>query len=467
MQAKLVSDVLFVQSRGRRGAQEKSGGTHALRAHASILRCAVFSVAIAGLACSFLFAQETPQGLTLQDCFDLALARNPQLRATEAELAVSRATLAGQRGRWEPSLIASWAWRTQQPLARPIQVGGGVVRSTGDRSTSRDLSLTVNQTIYEPGLHESIRAAGEQVTASSFALVDARRRLLLEVATTFHTVLADQELAEVAQSAVEASQRHLELVDARIEAGTAAAADRLPIEAELADAKFEAVRTANAIWQVIADLKTLLGVGAGSPLKLDGEPTVAPNPGQLTDWLEGALAQRPDVQAQNARVRAAQHSLRQARIGAGLDVSLIGQADYGRHSGTSGESWWLGAGASYPLYDRTSKAQVDAAEARLRATQERLAELKLNVSREIAKAWYAATDADERLRAVDAAVRTAEANLEAARERYAQGVANIIEVTDAELSWRRAQANRVQARYDRNVAYYQLLAAAGRPLAQE
>jgi len=227
------------------------------------------------------------------------------------------------------------------------------------------------------------------------------------------------------------------------------------------------VRAANAIWQVIADLKALLGVGAGSPLRLDGQPTVVPELGQLTDWLEGALAQRPDVQRQNASLRASRYALRQACIGDGLSVSVTGQADYGRYTSNTGESWWVGAGVSYPLYDRASDAQVDAAEARLRASQESLAELELSVAREVEKAWYAATNADQLIEAVDAAVRAADINLEAARERYAEGVADIIEVTDAELSWRRARANRVQARYDRDVAYYQLLAATGRPLIEE
>jgi len=403
----------------------------------------------------------------VQDCFSLALERNPELRAGEADLAVSRATFAGQRGRREPSLIASWAWRTQQPLARPIQIGGGVIRSSGERTTSRELAVTLNQTLYERGLRESIRLAGQQVTVTAYSLEDTRRRLLLEVAAAFYTIFADQELVSVAQAAVTAAEQHLELVDARIEEGTGAPADRLPVEAELAEARFEALRTANATEQAMADLRALLALAVGSPLNLDGQLVVSFELAELADWLAEAFVQRPDLAAQRTRVTAARVSRRQAEMGAGLSLSLTGQAEYGRYSGTDGETWWLGAGASYPLYDRTSQADLEGAQARLQGVQERLADLELAVAQDVERAWYAVSDSEERLQAADVAVAAAQLNLDAARERYAEGVANIIEVTDAELAWRRAQGSRVQARFDRNLAHYQLLGAAGRPLIED
>ena len=62
------------------------------------------------------------------------------------------------------------------------------------------------------------------------------------------------------------------------------------------------------------------------------------------------------------------------------------------------------------------------------------------------------------------AVESAQVNLQAAEERYAEGVATIIEVTDAEQSLREAQADDVQARYQQNVAAVQLRSAVGEDL---
>ena len=98
--------------------------------------------------------------------------------------------------------------------------------------------------------------------------------------------------------------------------------------------------------------------------------------------------------------------------------------------------------------------------------REALSELELSVTQDVSRAWYALGDATERVAAGQVSVAAAAANLEAAQARYAEGVADIIEVTDAELSLRRARGQLVQSRFDRNVAYYQLLAAAGRLLSE-
>lgn len=418
-------------------------------------------------ACVPLLAQEIPVPLTLEHCFRLALDQNPSLKATEAEVEGSRAALAGQRGRRLPQLNAEWNWRTQEYLSGYLELDGVEIPTASRRSTRRDLSLTLRQTFFQSGLTESISAAKAQVTASHYSREDAERRLLLEVAASFYTVLADLELARVAQEAEESAQRYLEMVEARIDAGTAAPVDRLPVESELAAAHLQVVRTVNATWQAIADLRQLLGLDPQVLPMFEGELGKVPAPGPLEAWLQEALASRPDLRAQAAQVRRAQLALTQARLAAGLSLSAVGEFEHGRHSSTTGESWWLGLGASFPLYSQQARAEVRSAKAAEAAAQHRLAALELQVQREATQAWYALKDATERVAAAGVSVQAAQAYREAARERYTEGLAIIIEVTDAELALQQAQADLVQAQYDEVVAHYQLLAAAGRSLQAE
>ncbi len=407
-------------------------------------------------------AQQDTNVLTLQDAMRLALERNPSITSAQWDVRSRRAALAGQRARWLPTLEASVEGRIQQSLARPVNVGGGTITTTGGRvSETSDVALTLGQVFYQSGLQEAIDAAGEQVAVSRAGLEGARQQLLLRVAATFYAVLADRELVQVAEEAVRAAQLHLELVDARIEAGTAAPADRLPVEAELADARYQSVSAVNAVWQTLAELQALLALPADELPLVRGELVAMPEVDELPVWIEQALARRPDLIAQRHQVRVAELSLRQAQIDAGLSVQVIGQADYGRHTGTEGESWWVAAGVSYPLHNGPARAAVDQAHANLEMARQRLAELELTVTREVSQAWYALQDAGERVAAAQAALAAAASNLEAARERYREGVGTIVEVTDAELNWRRAGVQLVQSRYDRSVAYYQLLAAGG------
>jgi len=407
---------------------------------------------------------DTPNVLTLEEAMRTALERNPGISVAYLNAEGSYASLEGQRARRLPTLSFDASGRVSESLARDIVVGGDTVRSGGGRSETSDVQLTLTHTFYQSGREEAIDEARARTRASEAGIEDAKRTLLADVASTFHSVLAQQELAQVADQAVDAAELHLNLVDARIEAGTVAPADRLTVEAELADAQFEAVRTLNAVWTTLSDLRSLLALPADELPLIRGGLDAQVAAGQLEDWIAEAMQQRPDLYAQRERLRASELALKQARIDAGVSLSVQGQADYGRHSGDTGETWYIGGGLSFPLFDKAARSAVDRAEIDLETTRQTLAEQELNVSRQISNAWYTLRDAIGRVAAAQASVAASEKSLEAARERYAAGVATIIEVTDAEVSWRRAAANLVQARYDRNVAWYQLQAAAGRLL---
>jgi outer membrane protein len=411
--------------------------------------------------------EQAPHLLTLDEAMRLAVERNPSIEVARSGAEAARASLDGQRGRRLPNLSFDANARISESLSRDIVVGGDTVRSGGGRSETSDLQLTLTHTFYQSGREQAIAEQRWRTRASELGVANARRQLLVEVAGTFYGVLAQQELAEVADQAVAAAEQHLDLVDARIEAGTVAPADRLTVEAELADAEFEAVRTVNAVWTRLSDLRALLALPADELPLIRGDLQTPRATGDLEEWIADALQARPDLQAQRHRVRASELALEQAKIDAGLSLSVQGQADYGRHTGETGDTWFIGGGLSFPLFDKQARASVDAAQANLESTRQSLAEQELSVSRQVSSAWYGLRDATGRVVAAEASVAASATNLEAARERYVEGVANIIEVTDAEVSWRRARGNLVQARYDRNVAWYQLLAAAGRPLLNE
>jgi len=403
---------------------------------------------------------EAPHVLTLQDAMRIAIERNPSIATAQSDLDASRAALEGQRARRLPTLALSASGQIQDSLGRSTTGGGGT-------SETSDVELALQHVFFQSGREEAIDSARWQLAASEAGIENTRRTLAQTVASTYFTILANQQLAEVAEEAVSSAELDLELVETRIEVGAAAEADRMPVEADLAQARYEAIRALNAIWQSLAELRALLALPPDElPLladRLDDVPAVD----ALDVWLAEALAHRPDLRAQHHRLRVAELSVRQAEIDDGLTLGVDGQAGYGRHSGTAGESWQLWAGVSLPLFDRGSDASVRQARANLESSRQRLAELELTTTREVTQAWYALRDARERIVAAEAALEAAATNLEVARARYAEEAANVIEVTDAELTWRRASATLVQARYDRAVAYYRLLAAAGRPLIEQ
>jgi outer membrane protein len=126
----------------------------------------------------------------------------------------------------------------------------------------------------------------------------------------------------------------------------------------------------------------------------------------------------------------------------------------------------VSAGVSLPIFNGQARASVDGAEANLRSAEAQMAELELSVRREIEQQYLAFAEADERITVAQTGEDSARVSLAAAEARYAEGLAIVIEVTDADQSLREAQASRVQALYDYNLAHTRLLSAVGADLLQ-
>ncbi len=418
------------------------------------------------LVSSGIWAEEIPRVLTVQEAMRLAIERNPSVAAARSGLDASEAALEAQRARRLPTMTAGVSGRMQQALGRPVTVNGETITTGRGVTETSDMSVNLRHTFLESGRTEAIAAADARLDVTEASFADVQRALARNVAAAYYSVLADQEFAEVAQEAVRSAELTLELVEARIEAGTAAEAERLPAEADLARARFDALSAENRIWESLAEFRALLALPPDEQPLLRGELDEVEPVDQLQQWVDRGLERRPDIEAQRHRIRVAELGLQQQRIQDGLTFSVQGQADYGRWTGVTGDTWMIAAGVSYPLFDRGSSARVAEAEASLETSRQNLAELEHSVTREITQAWYGLRDGGERVASAEAALRAAETSLDAVRARYAEGVATIIEVTDAELVWRQASASLVQARYDRVVAFYRLLAAGGEELVE-
>ena len=405
--------------------------------------------------------------LTLADCFRIALQNRPALRAAEASVVAARASVRAQEARRTPSLTGTWSWSKTQTVPRITRLPGGVIMTRSGVTISRETSVALDLPLFQTGLHEGIQAARESQRASVYELEDTRRALLQQVAELYYTCLADRRLAEVRAEGVRTALRHLEMVDARIEAGTAARSDRLPVEVELAQARLLAIQAENALRQDLANLRSALGLKS-SDLPALAEalsiPQFTAKPEQLA---ARALQTRPDLKARRHSVESLKWNLRQAKLNARLSLALNAHGEYGRYTaGAEGKSWWLGVSLTLPFLREQARAEVQRTKAQLDQAQQNLAELELQVLQQVEQAYLALVEAQARVEQADKSVQAARQNLQIAEERYRVGVGNIIEVTDAEQSLREAEAAYVQAVYDYNIARVRVLSTSGADLQQ-
>lgn len=403
--------------------------------------------------------------LTLQQALDQALLCHPDVASARAALVGAQAAAKIQRAAQYPQLDLQFEVRNTQSLGRPINVGGGVIISSGSRSTQRDVALVLNYNIFQTTRDNLIRRARTLAQAQEYGIPDTQRLLGFEVRRTYYNVLASRQLTRALLQSLAAAERHRELVQARVDAGAAARSDLLPVEVEVARARLESVQAETELNVALAELRALLllppdtSVDLVDPLPPPGAAIAA----TVTQLVALAETARPDVARQRLTLRAAELSTRVARQEAGVQFDANASADYGRHTGVSGESWSLRAGATYPLFNAgAARANVVAAQADQEQTLQRLNSLLLDLQREVDSAYQRLRQAAEAMAVATVQRRDAENSLAAAEARYQEGLAIIIEVTDAQVALLQAQVSEIQSRYDHALALATLTQALGR-----
>jgi outer membrane protein TolC len=106
-------------------------------------------------------------------------------------------------------------------------------------------------------------------------------------------------------------------------------------------------------------------------------------------------------------------------------------------------------------------AKVDEAVAAMRAARSRVAEREQLIYLDIRRGLSSLNTACERQVLTDLIVREATESLALVNERYRQGKASAIEVTDAQVALTAARVARVRARFDRQKAVAQVQHAIG------
>jgi outer membrane protein TolC len=180
------------------------------------------------------------------------------------------------------------------------------------------------------------------------------------------------------------------------------------------------------------------------------------------DALDRAYTGRPDLKSIEARKMATERSIDLAKKG--YYPVLTGNASYSR-SGEGfplDEGWSIGAAVTFPVFNGfLTRSQVEEAKANLDIINANEETLRQSVFLEVQQAYLNLTEAGDRIVTAELTVQQATENFEIATGRYAAGVGNPIEVTDAEVNLINAKTTHIQALYDYKIARASLEMAMG------
>ncbi|WP_332764127.1 efflux transporter outer membrane subunit [Phenylobacterium sp.] len=267
------------------------------------------AVAAQGPSAAELDWRQVFQDPRLQGVIDLALKENRDLRVAVGNIERARSQYRVQRAALLPTLNATGS---QTQSRTPASVS-----QTGQAFETEQYSATVGLSAYELDLFGRVRSLSAAALQNYFATEENRRAaqisLIGEVASTYLTLAADQDLLAITRDTLKAREDALSLARKRFEGGATSALDLRQTETLAEQARSDAA-TAEALVDLDRNALRLV-VGAEVPADL------LPNGGLteiavLADLPPGLpsdiLTRRPDVlaaehtlQAQNANIGAA------------------------------------------------------------------------------------------------------------------------------------------------------------------
>ena len=267
-----------------------------------------------------------------------------------------------------------------------------------------------------------------------------------------------QEQTETKQAAANAL---LQQATAFFQAGRRPKLDVTRAEAGLLQAKADAISARNAV-QV-----ALLGLGAaiGHPGAIEAEPVFPPVPalaGLPLAELRARAAGNPIIRESAERLAQAEAAHRRADKANWPDISA--DLSYGLRARDlePSQNWGAGISMNVPVFNGFADwRDRDATAAQQRASAADLRAQQLQVDLGIDQATMAIEGARERLTALSAAVRSAEANLAQAQGSYRAGVSAVIDVSDAQSLLSSARADQIRAEADYHLAIADLMRAIG------
>jgi TolC family type I secretion outer membrane protein len=398
--------------------------------------------------------------LTLNRCIDIALQQQPALVASQYNIQAGESRVGEAQSAYYPQLNVSGGYSRIKPLSGGTTSssslsgnGSSVGSSSYDQYTG---SATLSQTIFDFGKTPTqVRIQKLNLDASRSDYDATRAQTILSVKQAYYGVLQAQRNLEVAKETVSQFSEHLDQAKGFFEVGVKPKFDVTKAEVDLSNARLNQITAENTLRIARVTLNNAIGLPDAPEYSVEDSLAYVKRDFTLSQAISTAFKNRPELQANDLRVKASEKSIELAKKG--YFPIVTGNAAYNRASTTEAsfreEGWNAGVTVTFPIFSGfLTRHQVAESTALFNAAKANFDVLRQNVILEVQQAALNLRAAADRIPTAELAAQQATENLEIANGRYAAGVGNPIEVTDAQVLYSNAKTAYTQALYDYNVA---------------
>ena len=400
----------------------------------------------------------------LRECCDYAVANNISIKQQENQCRQQEIQLSTAKSSRLPDLSAS--------AGQNFSFGRGLTAentysNTNTSSTSFNLGTSVPVfTGFQ--IPNQIKLNQLNLEAATADLEKAKNDIRMQVAQAYVQILYDMEIADVARRQIAIDSAQVARLKAFVENGKAAEAELSQQKAALANSHLTATQADNNTRVAILALTQLLELPTP-----DGFEIVKPNLDELVGLVgidklvtpdqiyAEALGIKPEIAAQQLRLKGTEHSIKIAQAGNYPTLSLSGGlgTNYYTTSGFKSDAFgkqlknnfsqYIGLNVSVPIFNRfQTRNQIRNARIEQENQQLQLDNTKKSLYKEIQQVYYNALNAQAKEKASQQAVATASDAFQLQQAKYENGKATITEFNEAKNNYLKSESDLVQARYE-------------------
>lgn len=426
--------------------------------------------------------------LEYQQCVAKALAQNPDLAISQAQIEQAQAAVRQASGKRLPQLnLSLTATRSNDALnAFGMKLGqrdatfgdfgppaGGAFGSYPANLDTLNHPNAVNNfnsriellvPVYNGGMVQSyVDTAKAYVRAAQAGDEVARQQIAKQVLMAYQGVHTARAYIKVAEEARAAAEEYVRISDSLHKQGMVVKSDVLSAKVNLQDIKVKIVEAGNAEASALNQLALLMGMSLDQPLDV-GEPVMpAMLPGAPAELRARALEEHAGLRALRNQLDGASAQVGAARAGKKPQFNMMLRQDWNdRNLGLDASSYTVAGVLSWSAFDGgVNNAGIDRAAAQRSELVAKLRQAEQGIGYQVTDARRKALEAEEKIGAREAGLEQAREAQRLVKKRYENGMATLIELLGAQAQFDKSNADLIAARYELAVNRAELKRAVG------
>ena len=390
------------------------------------------------------------KAISLKELEKIALTYNPDVVAARESVESANLSVKNAKAGNYPSVTSNFGYSRSTNNVDPHHQS--IHPTSGHYSGGVNLTWTI---VDFGRTRAEVKQARENLRAAFADLRKAQIQAVYNVRVAYFELLRCQELDKVAQDSVSQYKEHLEQIREKRKVGKSNAYAVLKAEVDWNNAVLEQITTDNNLQNAWGTLANALGLAEEADFEI-GDGSVTDYDLDMDALMAIANDNDPMLASLNAKVDAASYNIDRAIADLYPQVTVnLGLALNPGHTLELPWLWNLSGGASIAetLFSGGRKLRaIDEAVIMLRKARIQVTSRRQVLYQNLRKAILVARRAQKQLEVSELAEKQALENLNLINEQFRVGKASSVERTDAQVSYSKARASLVSAKYDRQDA---------------